>query len=372
MVLPGTMFEELGFNYIGPLDGHNIGALVATLRNLKRLRGPQFLHVLTRKGEPPVAGSLRSGPPGEARARGGYSQAVGRWLADMAQADPRIMVVAPCGGASSGLDEFAQRFPERCLDVSIAQQHAVTLAAGLAVAGLKPVVAISSTALQRAYDQLIHDVALQGLPVIFAVSHAGLSAGDPGSDHGTYDLSYLRCVPNLTIMAPADENECRQMLDTAHGLPGPAVVRFPCGHGPRLPRTAAAVVPGRGLLCHEGGSGLGLLSFGALLDAVADTAERLDATLVNMRFVKPLDEDLLLSLCARHRALVTIEDNVIAGGAGAGVLEWLAARGLRIPLLQLGVDGCGERGVRTSALAAARLTAAALGRDIERWWRSLS
>ena len=371
MVLPGTMFEELGFNYIGPLDGHDIGALVATLRNLKRLRGPQFLHVLTRGVEAPAEGSLGSAREGEGGGRG-YGEVLGQWLCEAAAADRRLMVVMPDSCGASGLREFARRFPERWFDVSIARQHAVTFAAGLAVAGFRPVVAISSTALQRAYDQLIHDVALQGLPVTFAVDHAGLSGDDRATDHGAYDLSYLRCVPNLTIIAPADESEFRQMLDSARSLPGPALVRYPCGHGPGVPLTRAWGPPaGRARLCREGRSGLALLSFGALLDAAAGAAERLDASLVNMRFVKPLDEDLLVKLCADHRALVTIEDNVITAGAGSGVAELLAVRGLRIPLLQLGIpDRFSERGPRASCLAAAQLDAPGLGDRIERWWSS--
>ena len=371
MVLPGTMFEELGFNYIGPLDGHDIGALVATLRNLKRRRGPQFLQVLTRTGDAPAA-APRGDVAGE-EGGPGCGGVLGQWLCEVATADPRIIVVTPHGHAA-GLHEFARRFPERCLDVGGALQHAVTFAAGLAVAGLKPLVAISATALQRAYDQVIHDVALQCLPVVFAVDHAGLSGGDLATDHGAYDLSYLRCVPNLTIMAPADGNECREMLETARLLPGPAVVRFPCGHGAGVSLTAAAAAPaGRARLCREGRSGLALLSFGARLEAVAGAAERLDASLVNMRFVKPLDEDLLVTLCTGHRALVTIEDNVIAGGAGAGVAELLAARGLHIPLLQLGIpERCSESGSRVSRLAAARLDGPGLGDRIERWWLALN
>jgi 1-deoxy-D-xylulose-5-phosphate synthase len=369
MVLPGTMFEELGFNYIGPLDGHDIGTLVATLRNLKRRRGPQFLQVLTPTGEAPAARALHSNVAREDGAPG-YGEMLGQWLCEKAAADPRLMVVAPHGRAA-GLHEFARRFPDRCLDVrGGALQHAVTFAAGLAVAGLRPLVVISSTALQRAYDQVIHDVALQGLPVMFAVDHAGLSGGDLASEHGAYDLSYLRCIPNLTIMAPADENECGQMLDSACLLPGPAVVRFPWSNGPRESLTAASVMPpGRARLCREGRSGLALLSFGALLEAAAGCAARLDASLVNMRFVKPLDEELLVALCAGHRALVTIEDNVITGGAGAGVAELLAARGLRIPLLQLGIpDRFSGRGSRAGCLAAARLDAPGLVDSIERWW----
>jgi 1-deoxy-D-xylulose-5-phosphate synthase len=367
MVLPGTMFEELGFNYIGPLDGHDIGALVATLRNLKRLRGPQFMQVLTRTSEVPAEGLPGSAVVAEEVGRR-YGRVLGQWLCEMAAADPRIMVITPRGSAT-GLHEFARRFPERCFDVGGAHQHAVTFAAGLAVAGLKPVVAISSGALQRAYDQVIHDVALQCLPVMFVLAHAGLSDGDLATEHGAYDLSYLRCIPNLTIMAPADENECRQMLDTARLLAGPTVVRFPCREGPAIALTAASEVPpGRARLCREGRSGLALLSFGAVLEAAAGAAERLDASLVDMRFVKPLDEDLLVSLCAVHRGLVTIEDNVIAGGAGTGVAEVLAARGLQVPLLQLNFAGAPAG----SCLAAARLEMPGLGDSIERWWLSQS
>ena len=386
MVLPGTLFEELGFNYIGPLDGHNISALVATLQNLKRLRGPQFLHVLTRKGEVAVAARQRHRPaplapadaapfagsaPEQATARRLYSEVFGQWLCDMAEVDPNLIAITPAMRESSGLAGFAQRFPERCFDVSIAQQHAVTFAAGLAAEGFKPIVAISSTFLQRAYDQLIHDVALQRLPVVFAVDHAGLVGGDGATHHGSYDLSYLRCIPNLTIMAPADENECRQMLYTACALSGPAVVRYPCGQGAGVPVTAAmSVLPtGRAQVCREGRSGVALLVFGSLLDAAACAAARLDATLVNMRFAKPLDQDLVAALCARHRALVTIEENAIAGGAGTGVVEVLASRGLRIPLLQLGIpDGFIAQGSRESCLAAARLDASGLCNSVERWW----
>jgi 1-deoxy-D-xylulose-5-phosphate synthase len=368
MVLPGTMFEELGFNYIGPLDGHDIGALVATLRNLKRLRGPQLLQIITRKGELPAAGSFDAALADDGGP--GYDEMLGRWLCEAAAADPRITLVTPRRRATSPLEEFARRFPERHLDVGGAQQHAVTLAAGLAVAGLRPVVAISSTALQRAYDQLIHDVALQGLPVVFAVDHAGLAGTDFATDHGAYDLSYLRCVPNLTIMAAADGHELGQMLDDACRLPGPVAVRFPCGRGPEISLPTASVGPaGLARIRRQGDSGLALLSFGALLESAAVAAERLDASLVNMRFVKPLDEDLLVALCAAHRALVTIEDNVIAGGAGAGVAELLAARGLRIPLLQVGIPaGFSGHGSRARCLAAARLDGPGIGERIERWW----
>jgi 1-deoxy-D-xylulose-5-phosphate synthase len=369
MVLPGTIFEELGFNYIGPVDGHNIGALVATLRNLKRLHGPQLLHVLTGGDQAVRAAGL----PGQASTSPTYGEAFARWLCDMAQADPTVCLVTPAMHA--GLREFARQFPERCFDASTAEQHALTFAAGLAAEGLKPVVAFSSTGLQHAYDQLIHDVALQGLPLVLAVDRAGLTGEDDAGHHGAYDLSYLRCIPNLTIMAPADENECRQMLYTACGLPGPAAVRYPCGAGPGVPAAAlmSSLPVGRGRVCREGRSGLALLVFGALLDAAAGAAEKLDATLVNMRFVRPLDEELLAALCVRHRALVTIEDNVTRGGAGTGVAEWLVRGAPAMALLQLGIpDRFIERGSRASCLAAARLDAAGLLDSIERWWSSQS
>jgi 1-deoxy-D-xylulose-5-phosphate synthase len=387
MVLPGTLFEELGFNYIGPLDGHDLAVLIETLRNLKELRGPQFLHVVTRPGADlapatgtdmkwPAFAATAATPLGGVRAKGPpsrptWGEVFGQWLCDMAAADPRIIGITPAMGETSGLREFAQRFPERCFDVSIAQQHAVTFAAGLAVEGLRPVVAIPSTYLQRTYDQIIHDVALQRLPVLFAVEGAGLVGGDGATHQGSYDLSYLRCIPNMTLMAPADENECRQMLYTATTLPGPAVVRYPCGSGPGVGVTAAmtGLPVGRAHVSREGGSGLALLVFGALLEAAAAIARRLDATLVNMRFVKPLDQDLLAAVSARCRALVTIEENARAGGAGTAVAEALASRGLRLPLLQLGIpDRFIEHGTRESCLAAARLDASGLSDSVERWW----
>ncbi|HEY2341364.1 MAG TPA: 1-deoxy-D-xylulose-5-phosphate synthase [Steroidobacteraceae bacterium] len=386
MVLPGTIFEELGFNYIGPVDGHNIAVLVATLSNLKRLHGPQLLHVLTCRAAPTAAAPVRPSvtapePPGpravplgvgaQAGRTAGYGEVFAQWLCDIAATDPAILLVTPTMHA--GLREFAARFPERCFDVSSAEQHALTFAAGLAAEGLKPVVAFSSTALQRAYDQLIHDAALQRLPLVLAVDHAGLVGESDAPHHGAYDLSYLRCIPNMTIMAPADENECRQMLYTASRLPGPAAVRYPCGTGPGV-AAAAAVSPlplGRARVCREGRSGLALLVFGALLHAATGAAEMLDATLVNMRFVKPLDAELLTALCVRHRALVTIEDNVTPGGAGAGVAEWLVQGAPGLPLLQLGIpERFGGRGSRESCLAAARLDASGLLDSIERWWSS--
>jgi len=385
MVLPGTLFEEMGFNYIGPMDGHDVKALVRTLRNLRKLRGPQFLHVVTRKGKgyaPAEADPIKWHGPGPFDPASGtifkekssgptYSQVFGQWLCDMAELEPRLIGITPAMREGSGLVEFSRRFADRYFDVAIAEQHAVTFAAGLATEGLRPVVAIYSTFLQRAYDQLIHDVALQNLPVVFAVDRAGLVGSDGATHQGSYDLSYLRCIPNTVIMAPADENECRQMLYTATTLSGPAIVRYPRGAGPGVPVVAemTALPVGKAQLRREGKSGLALLAFGALVASAQQIAEKLDGTLVNMRFVKPLDEDLVLSLAGRHRALVTIEENATQGGAGSGVGELLATEGLQVPLLQLGIpDRFIEHGSREGCLAAAGLDAAGLAASIERWW----
>ena len=385
MVLPGTLFEEMGFNYIGPIDGHDVKALVLTLRNIRKLRGPQFLHVVTRKGKgyaPAEADPIKWHGPGPFDPASGtifkekssgptYSQVFGQWLCDMAERDPRIIGITPAMREGSGLVEFSKRFPDRYFDVAIAEQHAVTFAAGLAAEGLKPVVAIYSTFLQRAYDQLIHDVALQGLPVVFALDRAGLVGSDGATHQGSYDLTYLRCIPNMVIMAPADENECRQMLYTASALEGPAMVRYPrgCGPGVAVASELTALGLGKAQLRREGKSGLAVLAFGALVAPAQSIAERLDATFVNMRFVKPLDEDLIVALAARHRALVTIEENVTQGGAGSAVGEVLASEGLQLPLLQLGIpDRFIEHGSRESCLAAAGLDAASLSASVERWW----
>ena len=385
MVLPGTLFEEMGFNYIGPMDGHDVKALVLTLRNIRKLRGPQFLHVVTRKGKgyaPAEADPIKWHGPGPFDPASGtifkekssgptYSQVFGQWLCDIAERDPRIIGITPAMREGSGLVEFSKRFPDRYFDVAIAEQHAVTFAAGLAAEGLKPVVAIYSTFLQRAYDQLIHDVALQGLPVVFALDRAGLVGSDGATHQGSYDLSYLRCIPNMVIMAPADENECRQMLYTASALEGPAMVRYPrgCGPGVAVASELTALGLGKAQLRREGKSGLAMLAFGALVAPAQSIAERLDATFVNMRFVKPLDEDLIVALAARHRALVTIEENVTQGGAGSAVGEVLASEGLQLPLLQLGIpDRFIEHGSREGCLAAAGLDAASLSASVERWW----
>jgi len=386
MVLPGTMFEEMGWNYVGPIDGHDLKTLTRTLRNLRDLHGPQFLHIVTRKGKgypPAEADPIKWHGPGpfdpvsgqiyKEKASGpSYSQVFGQWLCDMAERDPRIVGITPAMREGSGLVEFEKRFPDRYFDVGIAEQHAVTFAAGLACDGARPVVAIYSTFMQRAYDQLIHDVALQQLPVVFALDRAGLVGGDGVTHQGSYDLTFMRCVPNLVIMTPADENECRQMLYTAVTLGCPAAVRYPRGHGPGVPVEDAmqAIPVGRAQVRRDGPSGLAILAFGTMVVPAERIAERLDATLVNMRFVKPLDEELVLSIAARHAALVTIEENTIAGGAGSAVSELLAARGLQIPLLQLGLpDRFVEHGSRDDCLRMAGLDATSMESTIEHFWR---
>jgi 1-deoxy-D-xylulose-5-phosphate synthase len=385
MVLPGTLFEEMGFNYIGPIDGHDVKALVSTLRNVKQLRGPQFLHVVTRKGKgyaPAEADPIKWHGPGpfdpasgtifkEAATGPSYSQIFGKWACDIAEQDPSIVVITPAMREGSGLVEFSKRFPDRYFDVAIAEQHAVTFAAGLAAEGLKPVVAIYSTFLQRGYDQLIHDVALQNLPVLFAVDRAGLVGSDGATHQGSYDLTFLRCIPNMVIMAPADENECRQMLYTGTTLSSPSVVRYPRGTGPGVPIVAAmtALRVGRAQMRREGRSGLAVLVFGVLLESAERIAERLNATLVNMRFIKPLDESMVLSVAERHRAIVTIEENSIIGGAGAGVSELLAAHGVQVPVLHLGIPyRFIEHGSRNTCLTAAGLDQAGLEASIDKWW----
>jgi 1-deoxy-D-xylulose-5-phosphate synthase len=386
MVLPGTMFEEMGFNYIGPIDGHDLDALVRTLRNVRELRGPQFVHVVTRKGKgyaPAEADPIKWHGPGpfdpasgtihkEKAAGPSYSQVFGQWLCDMAERDPRIVGITPAMREGSGLVEFSRRFPERYFDVAIAEQHAVTLAAGLACEGLRPVVAIYSTFLQRAYDQLVHDVALQNLPVTFAIDRGGLVGGDGATHQGAFDLSFLRPIPNLVIMAPSDENECRQMLYTAATCGRPAAVRYPRGQGPGTPLQAqmTALPLGRGEVRRRGAAGLAILAFGAMVPLAREIAERFDATLANMRFVKPLDADLVAELARDHRALVTLEDNAVAGGAGSAVVEALQAAGLQRPVLQLGIpDRFIEHGSREENLADAGLDAAGITTAIDAFWQ---
>jgi 1-deoxy-D-xylulose-5-phosphate synthase len=355
MVLPGTLFEEFGFNYIGPIDGHDVDTLVRTLANVKALKGPQLLHVITKKGygyaraeEDPILyhGVTKFDPAvgmvPKPSTRPAYTQVFGDWLQDMAAADPRLVAITPAMREGSGLVRFSQAFPERYFDVGIAEQHAVTFAAGLACEGMKPVVAIYSTFLQRGYDQLIHDVALQGLPVVFALDRAGLVGGDGATHNGAFDLSYLRCLPNMTVMAPADENECRQMLTTAFMLDTPSAVRYPRGAGPGVPISAAlTTLPvGTGEIRRTStrrSNRIAILAFGSMVAVALGAAEELDATVANMRFVKPLDADLAARLALEHDMLVTVEENVVAGGAGSAVGEALAARGIVIPLLQLGL-----------------------------------
>jgi 1-deoxy-D-xylulose-5-phosphate synthase len=351
MVTPGTLFEEFGFNYIGPIDGHDLDVLVPTLMNIKQLDGPQFLHVVTRKGkgykpaeEDPILyhGVTRfdtqAGIVPKAAAKPTYTQIFGDWLCDMAALDDRLIGVTPAMREGSGLVRFSQEFPDRYFDVGIAEQHAVTFAAGLACEGYKPVVAIYSTFLQRAFDQLIHDVAIQNLPVLFAIDRGGLVGADGPTHHGAFDLSYLRCIPNLTILTPSDENECRQMLYTAFRLGSPVAVRYPRGSGPgtAVESQMRELPIGRGEVKRQGKK-VAVLAFGSMVRPALEVAEKLDATVVNMRCVKPLDEGLVAELAASHERLVTIEENVIAGGAGSAVLECLARHGLQIPVLQLGL-----------------------------------
>ena len=385
MVLPGTIFEEMGFNYIGPVDGHDLGALVATLKNLRDLRGPQFLHVITRKGKgyaPAEADPIKWHGPGPFDAKSGeifkekatgpsYSQIFGQWLCDMAELDSRVVGITPAMREGSGMVEYSRRFPERYFDVAIAEQHAVTLAAGMACDGLRPVVAIYSSFLQRAYDQLIHDVALQNLPVTFAVDRAGLVGGDGATHQGSYDLSFLRCIPNLIVMAPANENECRQMLFTAVTSERPAAVRYPRGQGPGIAveKNMRALPIGKAQSLREGRSGLAIIGVGAMVPFCAGLAEQLDATLINLRFIKPLDEDLLVRIASTHRAIVTVEENVVAGGAGSAIAECLAARGYTLPFLHLGIpDRFIEHGSRSDCLTAAGLDIPSIESAITRWW----
>ena len=389
MVLPGTLFEEMGFNYVGPIDGHDVKALVSTLQNLQKLKGPQFLHVVTRKGKgyaPAEADPIKWHGPGpfdpvsgmifkEASTGPSYSQIFGKWLCDMAERDPAIVAITPAMREGSGLVEYSKKFPARYFDVAIAEQHAVTLAAGMAVEGLKPVVAIYSTFLQRAYDQLIHDVALQNLPVVFAVDRAGLVGSDGATHQGSYDLSFLRCIPNMVVMAPADENECRQMLFTGTTLTSPSVIRYPRGTGPGVPLVAemTALPVGQAQVRREGRSGLAIFAFGALVDSAQKIAERLDATIVNMRFIKPLDEKMIVSVAARHRAIITIEENAVLGGAGSGVSEVLATAGIQVPTLHIGIpDRFIEHGTRDTCLAHAGLDLAGLTASVDKWWSSQS
>jgi 1-deoxy-D-xylulose-5-phosphate synthase len=351
MLAPSTLFEQFGFNYIGPVDGHDLDKLVTTLSGIKNLKGPQFLHVITRKGQgyklaeddpilyhgvgkfDPDVGIVPKAP-----GKPTYTQIFGDWLCDMAALDPRLVGITPAMREGSGLVKFSKEYPDRYFDVGIAEQHAVTFAAGLACDGIKPVVAIYSTFLQRAYDQLIHDVAIQNLPVVFAIDRAGLVGADGPTHAGSFDLTYLRCIPNMTVMTPSDENECRQMLYTAFQLDSPSAVRYPRGAGTGVTPTKEmkALKIGLGEIRRKGEK-IAILAFGSMLKPSLEAAEELNATVANMRFVKPLDDELILSLAANHDLLVTIEENTIMGGAGSAVLESLESKGIMVSVLQLGL-----------------------------------
>ncbi len=368
MIVPGTLFEELGFNYFGPIDGHDVDRLVSTLENLKDLTGPVFLHVVTKKGKgyapaekdplayhgvPAFDPTLDYLPKATASTHPTYTEVFGNWLCDMAKKDERLLGITPAMREGSGLVQFSQRYPTRYFDVAIAEQHAVTLAAGQACEGGKPVVAIYSTFLQRAYDQLIHDVALQNLDVLFALDRGGLVGPDGPTHAGSFDFTYLRCIPNMVVMAPADENECRKMLTTGYHYPGPASVRYPRGKGPgaSIEKTLTELPIGKAEIRHQG-SRLAILAWGSLVAPALEAGKQVGATVVNMRFVKPLDEQLLLEIAKTHDALVTVEENVVAGGAGSAVNEFLQAQSILLPVLNIGLpDRFIEQGSREELLA---------------------
>ena len=387
MVIPGTLFEELGFNYIGPIDGHDINTLVKTLRNLQKQKGPRFLHVVTRKGKGfqpaednplayhgvgkfhPESGKLeKKAPTGPT-----YTKVFSDWLVDMAREDEKLIGITPAMCEGSGLVAFSQEFPDRYFDVGIAEQHAVTFAAGLACEQYKPVVAIYSTFLQRAYDQLIHDVALQNLPVLFAIDRAGIVGPDGPTHAGTFDLSYLRCIPNMLVMAPADENECRQMLSTGFRHDGPAAVRYPRGQGPgaSVSRDLTSLPIGKAEIRRRGEQ-VAILAFGSMTAEAEKAGDALNATVVNMRFVKPLDESLLQDLARQHDLFVTIEDNTVLGGAGSAVNEFLAHANLLIPTINLGLpDTFLPQGEREAILADVGLSADGIIRQVEAFMQHL-
>ena len=380
MVSPATIFEELGFYYIGPIDGHDLPLLVQTLTNLKAIKGPVMLHIITHKGkgfapaendpvgyhalnkiEPKQAVLVAADEPPK-RAKPKYQKVFGDWLCDMAAKDQRLIGITPAMCDGSGMNEFAEQFPDRYEDVAIAEQHAVTLAAGMACEGLKPVVAIYSTFLQRAYDQLIHDVAIQNLDVLFALDRAGLVGEDGATHAGAYDISYLRCIPNMLLMAPSDENETRQLLYTGYMHSGPAAVRYPRGTGPgaTIQKEMSAVPIGKGIVVREG-SGAAILNFGTLLDSAVTVANQLNSTVADMRFIKPIDKELIRSLAETHDLLVTLEENSIAGGAGSGVIEFLAAEGIVMPVLQLGLpDKLIDHGTHAEQLVSINLDTASI------------
>lgn len=383
MIIPGTFFEELGFNYIGPIDGHNVDTLVDTLRNMRNLKGPQLLHVKTQKGKgykpaeadpigyhavPKFDPSVHSLPKSKPSAPT-FSKVFGDWLCDMAAQDNKLMAITPAMREGSGMVRFSKEYPAQYFDVAIAEQHAVTLAAGFACEDLNPVVAIYSSFLQRAYDQLIHDVALQNLPVLFAIDRAGVVGADGETHQGAYDLSFLRCIPNMVIMAPSDLNECRQMLYTGHRLDRPAAVRYPRGSAGSADINVAMteLEIGKGKVVREGEK-LAILSFGTLLENAQAVAEELNATLVDMRFVKPLDTALLEELVVTHERFVTLEDNAIAGGAGSAVSEYLSAQGHMKPIKLLGLpDEFIKHGSQTEIHAELGLSSEGISQQIKAW-----
>ncbi|PHR65752.1 1-deoxy-D-xylulose-5-phosphate synthase [Pseudidiomarina marina] len=381
MVAPGTIFEELGFNYIGPIDGHDVNLLVDTLRNMRSLKGPQFLHIVTRKGKGyapaendpigyhgvPKFDPSQTSLPSKKAATPSYSKVFGDWLCEMAAIDEKLMAVTPAMREGSGMVEFSQKFPHQYFDVAIAEQHAVTFGAGLAIGGYNPVVAIYSTFLQRGYDQLIHDVALQNLPVLFAIDRAGIVGADGPTHQGAFDISYMRCVPNLVIMTPSDENECRNMLFTGHLHQGPAAVRYPRGNGTgiAMDEQMQKLEIGKGRMVREGKK-VAILNFGTLLSEVMSCAEGIDASVADMRFVKPLDTALIDALAADHDLLVSVEENVIAGGAGSAVSEYLAQHGKTAQMLHIGLpDEFIKHGSQEEIRAELMLDAAGLEAQIK-------
>jgi 1-deoxy-D-xylulose-5-phosphate synthase len=382
MVTPGTLFEELGFNYIGPIDGHDLDTLVTTLHNIRELEGPQFLHIVTQKGKgyvhaeddcvlyhgvgtfDPVHGIVA-----KPAAKKTYTHVFGEWLCDMAAADDKLVGITPAMCEGSGMVEFAEKFPQRYFDVGIAEQHALTFAAGLACDGYKPVVAIYSTFLQRAYDQLIHDIAIQNLPVMLAIDRGGLVGADGATHAGSFDLSFLRCIPNMTVMTPSDENECRQMLTTAYRLGTPTAVRYPRGAGMEVAvqKDLQSLPVGKGEVRRQGHK-VAILAFGSMLAPALKAAEQLDATVANMRFVKPLDADLVLQLAREHTLLVTVEENVIQGGAGSAVAECLAQHGITVQVLHLGLpDQFIEQGEHKQLLIDCGLDSAGMVKSISQF-----
>lgn len=384
MIVPGTLFEELGFNYIGPIDGHDVDMLVDTLNNIKNISGPVFLHVVTKKGKgyvpaendplayhgvtafDPSQDSLPKSPPSTSPT---YTQVFGQWLCDMAVQDERLLGITPAMREGSGLVEFSKQFPKRYFDVAIAEQHSVTLAAGQACQGGKPVVAIYSTFLQRAYDQLIHDIAIQNLDVLFALDRAGLVGPDGPTHAGSFDISFLSCIPNMLIMAPADENECRQMLTTGFNYQGPASVRYPRGKGPgaKVTNDLSELEIGKAEIRHQG-SHIAILALGSMVAPATEAGKQLKATVINMRFVKPLDKTLILEIAKNHDILITVEENVITGGMGSAVNVFLQTHKILMPILNLGLpDMFIEQGTREELLAQCRLNTQGIIDSIEKF-----